>query len=79
MHIVMKQHIRVQDDRGSNYTLIFYYRLIDVGTRGNPTGTMVVPDRIETEEGLSVTYLAKGEYSIDALGIIVRSVSKDAP
>ena len=62
------------------YTVFVFTNYIDVGTQTDPHAVIQGgPKELRTSDGLSVTWVSKGKYTIVPTGVTLRSDSPDAP
>lgn len=75
----LKGSFVAKGDDGKDYIIEIYVDLVDVGTHDDPSSIIEGLKTLQTEDGLKINRIGKGEYELVQTGLRLYSVSSDAP
>ncbi|MEW6651025.1 MAG: hypothetical protein AB1453_12665 [Chloroflexota bacterium] len=75
----LKGRFVATDDKGQDYAIEIYVDIIDASTHDDPNSTVEGLKSLQTDDGLHVNRISKGEYLIVQTGLRLHSDSPDAP
>jgi hypothetical protein len=75
----LKGSFVAKGDDGKDYIIEIYVDLVDVGTHDDPNATIEGLKTLQTEDGLKINRIGKGEYKLIQTGLRLHSISPDAP